>query len=172
MRKISTKFALASLGLSLILTIILTGISAFQGNHFLSHEATEKLTYMSKGYSKDFESQLGKVESTVDVLYNTAYILFDSKAYVSDPENYGQVYSDLMENVIKENASNIEGIQGIYLTMHPDLLGHWNDLWYADVSGDGHYTRVDSTLDDPTVFTSDNEDYSYFFDPIDKNGPV
>lgn len=172
MRKISTKFSLTSLGISLLLTILLISISYIQGRQFLEKETTDKLNYMSQGYSSEFNSKLVKVESTVDVLYNTAYTLFDSKTYKVDPKGYGQTYSNLMESMIRSNAENLTGIQGVYLTMDPAFLGRWNDLWYADVSGSGKYERVDSTLENPSAFTATNEDYAYFFEPITKNGPI
>lgn len=172
MIKISTRFALSSLAISLILTMLLIGISYFQGSQFLEKETTDKLDFLSLGYSNAFNSKLVKVESTVDVLYNTAFTMFDPVAYKKDTAGYGQSYSDLMEEMIKANAENLEGIQGIYLTMNPEFLGRWNDLWYADVAGDGNYSRVDSVLEDPASFTEDNEDYSYFFEPIAQNTPV
>lgn len=172
MGKISTKFALACLAICLGLTVILTSISYINSNRLIVNESSDKLFQLSHSYASQFDANLVEVETTVDQLYVNAVTLFDSRAYKNNPSEYSKVYSDQMEALIRANAENAKNIQGLYLTMHPDFLGKWNDLWYADVEGNGKYARVDSTLDDPSAFTADNEDYAYFFKPIDKNEPV
>lgn len=172
MKKISAQFSLANLIVSILLTLSLISISYFQSENYLSQEASEKLIYMGSGYSKQFDSELTVAQNTVDVLYNTILAHFDSSLYLEDKENYGVRFSHEIENILKINAENLKGIQGIYLTMNPSFLGYWNDLWYADTQGNGAYSKVDSSLDDLASFTADNPDYEYFFKPVAENGPV
>lgn len=172
MGKISTRISLSIIAICIVLTFSLTLVSSVQSTNILKTEADQKLISLSQGYAKSFDGTLGTVENTVDVLGNTIVSLYDVNAYNQDKKTYIQSFLKTIDPVLKDNASSIENIQGIYFTLNPEILGEWHEIWYADVNGNGQYEPAEIENVDLKDVTKDNEAYAYYFLPVESKSAV
>lgn len=170
MKKIGFKITASILLCSLSISLIVGVIGVLQGAKSIERESSDKLTYMAEKYANEFSENLSSVQSSLDSMANNVVASFDVDKLDEESIEYMQQYKDMMSPVVKKTAEELEGVQGVYIKFDPTLTKGVNEIWYADMQGNGSYSsQSPSKLSEYNI---NNEDMAYYYNPIKSKSPV
>ncbi len=170
MKKISLKIVLGILVCSLSLSIFVGVLGILQGTKSIKNEANDKLMHMAGDYANGFSKNLSSIEASIDSVAINVVATFDMQQFNEDPSSYIDQYINMISPVVRKTAEEVDGANGVYIMFNPELTNEVNEVWYADVKGDGTYTiQQPGQLSD---YDMDDEEMAYYYDPIKSNKPV
>ncbi|MGF7059418.1 methyl-accepting chemotaxis protein [Brassicibacter mesophilus] len=170
MKKINVKIITAILVCSLSLSLIIGVLSIKQSTNAIKKEANDKLLYMSESYASKFSESLIKAQTSIDRASSYIQNSFDLQEFNLDSENYLSQYASSIDPIIKESAESLELVQGTYMIFNPELTGKTNEVWYADSKGNGTFMKQEANSIE--AYSPENEDMSYYYQPIQEKKPV
>lgn len=184
-KKIRHKITGAMIFCSLIMAVLISSISIITNYYFIKKEINEKLTLLPRNYSNNFNTDLKIIESSVNTLHQFISATVDIEKLGESSNEYIKKYEMEIDSIIKEIAKTTNTIHGIntssgvdavYLTLNPEIMGEVHEIWYANETGNGILKKLnpDPDPDDPYIqwFYPDNEDMSWYYEPIQKRKGV
>lgn len=143
---------------SFIMAFIITVISVIFNYIVVEKETSDKIKLLSQNYANEFNNKFIGIENSIN--YLDKYIT-DSFVINNYSKNYIDEYGKNMDKAIKNIAETTPSVQGAYFTMNTQLTGRVNDSWFADLNGDGIYTKQQmyTTMD----FKSETDEMDWYF---------
>lgn len=162
-RKIKGKIKLAIVACSVIMTLLVGGVSIFNSSRIIKQEATKNLSLIAENKVKEFDSIITNVESSGNGLAAIINSTLDAGKMSTD-KNYLKDYQDRIENIVKGFGESTEGAMSVYFYANPDLTKEVYGSWFADEKNDG--TLTSQPLGELQDFTPDNKDMEWYYKPI------
>lgn len=140
MKKLSTKVILAIIGLTLFTSMVLLILTYNTLTNILEDELNERLLSVSNIHMTQIENALMHTESIVGELN---YVIETTFNYEKAKESfeYMDEYKKILELHIKSKAQTTSISKSVYVFFIPELQNRSNDIWYADLDGDGLVSR-------------------------------
>lgn len=170
MKKISFKIITGIIVCSLSISLIVALLGILQGTKAIKKESNDKLTYMAGNYANEFSKSLSSIQSSLDSVATNVIASFDMNQFNESPKSYIEQYSNMISPAIKKTSETLDGVQGVYLAFDPVLTKQVNEIWYADVKGDGNYIRQKPV--ELSDYNINNENMAYFYNAINSKRPI
>lgn len=164
MKKISTKITLAIIACSLLMAIVIGGVSILQSSTYMSYEIEDKLISMSSSSANEVSLILERVETTVDTLETSIKTSLNINQLNTDPKYMDYYLDDVIAPTIKGILEDYENTLALsaYFYFNPEFADKTGDVWYSDENGTGDFKRQDQLgIQD---FNKNNDDMSWFYD--------
>lgn len=163
MKKIRTKIILAIILCSAVIAILVGAVSIIKSNQIIQSEAKDKLLYLANTKSNQVDDSLVAVENAVADLSNVFLNTFDIEKAKSDP-SYVLNYQSMLEPIVKSFSQNTKNVMGTYVVIDPSITKEAFGAWFADVSGNGEYTKQQLTK--ASEYDPNNSAMAWYYDPI------
>ena len=170
MKKISFKIITGIIVCSLSISLIVAFLGILQGTKAIKKESNDKLSYMASNYANQFSENLSSIQSSIDSLGNSVIASFDMNQFHLNPKAYVEQYSNILSPAVKKTAEILDGVQGVYLTFDPNLTNTVNEVWYADMKGDGNFTKREPV--ELGEYNENNEDMAYYYNAVKNKKPI
>jgi diguanylate cyclase (GGDEF)-like protein len=135
---IRSKLILAVMAISLVSSMILTGVFVMRVGQNLGREVEMKLLAITEMHAKSFKNNFDDVQKITDTIEDTFLRKIDGKELTVN--NIDQVLGEL-DPIIKVLAQNSEQGNTAYIYLDPGITGQTHDVYYADQDGDGVVER-------------------------------
>lgn len=163
MNKIGTKFMVAILSCSIVIAVVIGGISLSRSEEALKKEAADKLLYMSQSVANKFNGSVEKIQSAIDGIATVGLSSFDMEELRKDPD-YLKKYEARLDPVVKQFAESTPGIIGAYIVIEPTLVNKLHYSWFMKTGHDGPFTKQNiATIEQ---FDSTNKEMAWYYRPI------
>lgn len=161
----------------IITTLLISSISIFINYKFFEKEITKKLMVLPQNYSKRLDNDFNASKNIISTLHSYISVTFDLKKYNINPKEYIKQYEkdiDFIINIVAENTNKVDGIhtengiEAIYFTLNPELIGDAREIWYANPEGNGPLKKIDSDPEGDYIqwFYEGNKKMSWYYDSI------
>lgn len=138
MKKISTKIIAGIVSCSLLISVIIGGISILKSTNTIEIEVQEKIAAMTKGKAMEFNTLFNNIENSTNFLSITVESEFHLEDLNKD-SSYIEKYKEKIDPIIKKLSENTEGAMGAYVFFNPELSNKLEYSWYADVDNTNEY---------------------------------
>lgn len=140
MKKLSSRVTVSIIGITLLTAMVLVILTYATLTNILEDESQERLLALSNIYTLDIENNLMSTENVVKELSYVVETTFDY-AKAKAEYQYMDEYKNRIEDQIKSLAQISSISKSVYIYFRPEIQNRSNDIWYADLDGDGLVTR-------------------------------
>ncbi|MDF2592642.1 MAG: methyl-accepting chemotaxis protein [Clostridia bacterium] len=168
-KKISTKIVAAIVICCTLVTVLVGGTSILKSSELIKNEAKEKLLLLAECNASKFNVTIASVESSVQGLAKTVEGTFDIEKVKADP-NYITSYQASIEEITKRLGEVTQGGMGSYVYLNPELVGGLYGAWFTDKANNGSFEKL--PLGELSEFTQSNEDFEWYYAPIQAGKPL
>lgn len=167
MKSIKSKFLTISVSAMLLLAIFLISVSVALVTTISNRDASNLMNQICDSNAEKFNSEIGMIAQTVDILSMTILDDIDAMAHLYDSE-YAKDYVDrVLENTIAI-ANNTPGAKAVYFRLNPKVSGSGMDgFFWSRKSDDEDFTEEEPT--DILAYDKDDiEHVGWYYIPIQK----
>lgn len=171
MRSLKTKVALAIVGCSILVNVIVGGVSMLHSKNVAGTNSKEKLLLVSDNTTNELNFTISKIEQSVNTLGDIAINnLDDVERFFSDSEYLTQ-YTNKIEQSAIDLANNTEGAMSFYIRFNPQYTEPTSGIFYSKSNEDDEFQKLTPT--DFSQFSPDDlEHVGWYYTPINAKKPV
>lgn len=165
MRSIKTKITLSVL-LCAAISVLVCGVLSIQNAYRTSYEDSKKIMALNgREQSEKINGMLQRVSQSVDTVYSIAVANLTDVDEFKSSEEYVEAYTEQMENVLIEAATNTEGALTAYIRYNPEFTEPTSGLFLTRDSDDAAFESVTPT-DFSMYDESDLEHVGWYYIPV------
>lgn len=165
MRSIKTKITLSVL-LCAVISVLVCGVLSIQNAYRTSYEDSKKIMALNgREQSEKINGMLQRVSQSVDTVYSIAVANLTDVDEFKSSEEYVEAYTEQMENVLIEAATNTEGALTAYIRYNPEFTEPTSGLFLTRDSDDAAFESVTPT-DFSMYDESDLEHVGWYYIPV------
>ncbi len=187
MKKVSSRIMSIIVGCAVLTSTLVGGFSLRQSAGYIKHESSNNLVYMARSYANEFSQNLKRTESYVDALQAIVKSGFNMNEFIVDPD-YLIGYKMELEKILENMLSNYKEPEGVYITFNPYMTAEPEEIWFADITGDGNLYKITTelisryTIDNPDLYSdypsknyfmdTENEGMKYLYETMNSKRPI
>lgn len=166
MKSIQTKIIFLSLFCTILVAIVVLGVSFYNTNGILDEDSEQIMNLLVEARTKEMNETIGSIEQTVDILYHFVLEqLGDVEALALEGEYYEEFLSKVRE--LAENAAqNTNGSIGVYLHFNPELFSPTSGFYMIRPTGEAEFKEHEVT-DLSQYDKSDISNTGWYYQPIE-----
>lgn len=171
MRSLKSKVVLAIVSCSILVNVMVGGVSLSHSKNVAELNSKEKLTLVSENTTNELNSTISKIEQSVNTLGEIAlYNLDDVGKFFSDSE-YVVQYTDKLEQSAINLANNTEGAMSFYIRFNPEYTEPTSGLFYSKSNEEEEFQKLIPT-DFSKFNPDDSEHVGWYYIPINAKEPI
>lgn len=171
MRTIKFKIIVSVVLCALLSAVICGGISIANSSTSSYESSKSDMLLQCKNQSMALNSMMEKVEQSVTSVYNVALERLDDVSAFKSSKDYVEDYTDEMEDILLQIATNTDGALTAYIRYNPDFTEPDSGLFLTRDNSDSAFTSVtptDFSMYDP----SDLEHVGWYYIPVQNGAPI
>lgn len=130
MKKISTKIIAMIIVSSVLVSVLVGGISIRKSGEVVRNEALKLQLQLSRSTANEINLNLADTEASVRGMVTAISATIDENG-IRDNEYMNKYQTDI-QDLIKDYAEKTKGAMGAYIAFDPTLTGNLYEVWFAD----------------------------------------
>ncbi|GAA0740420.1 methyl-accepting chemotaxis protein [Clostridium oceanicum] len=168
MKKISTKIVLSIISCTIVISILVGGLTLYGNRKILKEECENRILNMTEAKASTLDNTYIKVESIAEDLEKSSIALFDENKVKKD-KKYIDEYTKSLDPVIKNIISSKDKGMGAYVLVNPNFAytEKASIVNYEDVNHNGKFEKLEYDYK-KADFKEENKDNKWYFDLLKK----
>jgi methyl-accepting chemotaxis protein len=171
MRGIKLKIFLAIITCSILIAALIGFESISHSTNVAETNSREKLTLMCQNKTIELNSQIAKIEESVNTLSEIVLEnLDDVNKFSSDPQ-YVQNYQNRIENIARKFGENTDGAMTFYIRFNPQITPPTSGIFYSKTDEKSNFEKLTPT-DFSKYDPSDTAHVGWYYIPVNAKKPT
>lgn len=165
MKSLQSKFVILITSALLSLALVVGGFSLWNTNRIAINDSEMMMNAVCEQQALKLDSQLLRIEQSVNTIYNYALGECKSTENFSDV-NYIEEYTKSIKTLSWDIANNTEGAMAVYFRFNPELVGESTGGFFITKNNVGS-EFIDDVPTDITKYSNDDvEHVGWFYQPV------
>ena len=168
MKSIQTKFIVLILGCILLSSSVIGGAGILNAKHVVDEDSVKIMNLMCKEKTQEINALLSRIQQSVKTLAVYSIEQLESVERLKTDSEYINAYTQKLETVAVNAASNTEGAMAVYVRFNPEFTPPTSGLFWSKTTLDGSF-RQHLPTDFSRFSPEDTEHVGWYYIPI-RNG--
>ena len=168
MKSIQTKFIVLILGCILLSSSVIGGAGILNAKHVVDEDSVKIMNLMCKEKTQEINALLSRIQQSVKTLAVYSIEQLESVERLKTDSEYINAYTQKLEAVAVNAASNTEGAMAVYVRFNPEFTPPTSGLFWSKTALDGSF-RQHLPTDFSRFSPEDTEHVGWYYIPI-RNG--
>ena len=141
MKSIQTKFIVLILGCILLSSSVIGGAGILNAKHVVDEDSVKIMNLMCKEKTQEINALLSRIQQSVKTLAVYSIEQLESVERLKTDSEYINAYTQKLEAVAVNAASNTEGAMAVYVRFNPEFTPPTSGLFWSKTTLDGSFRQ-------------------------------